>query len=61
MSNLGPFDRERILEDISTTEELIARTEHLVTTETRPERKAALISTVASLKQELRNLKTLLQ
>lgn len=60
MSNLGPFDRERILEDIASTQELIERTQYLASAETNPTRKAALLSTVAQLQQQLTTLKTYL-
>jgi hypothetical protein len=57
MPNLGPFDRDRILEDITPTQELIDRTEYLVSIETDPTRKASLMNTLAALKDELQALK----
>ncbi len=56
MTDLGLFDRDRILEDISSTQELIDRLIHLIAMETNPTKKATLMSTVASLRSTLATL-----
>lgn len=60
MPTLGAFDRDRILQDITSTEELIERTDYLVSIETDPTRKATLMSTLAALRSELITLKAYL-
>lgn len=56
MTDLGPFDRQRILEDIRSTQELIDRLAYLISVETNPTKKATMMSTVASLRTTLATL-----
>jgi hypothetical protein len=56
MTDLGLFDRQRILEDISSTQELIDRLTYLIGLETNPTKKATIMSTVASLRTTLATL-----
>lgn len=56
MTDLGLFDRQRILEDISSTQELIDRLTYLISVETNPTKKATMMSTVASLRTTLATL-----